>query len=279
MGWVDGKPKMVSERYVGTAADIEALLEAREERMVPERTRHLDFGAVAAAWGLLADLGVAAVIDEEIGAAAAGAAAVTGHVPGAGRAEPAGRIRAPSGRSRTGGGPPPRTGSPGSRASALDHRRFWDAMHAVPLEALARIEEKLAAAACARFGLDYRSVALDMTNFATFIDTATARRRSRSGARPSRNAPTCGWSASGLVVTRDGGVPLLSHAYPGNKPDVTQFPQMIRALAARHAALPPRPGSDGAEMTVVFDAGQNSEANFALPGRHEPALRRLGARQ
>ncbi len=52
MGWVDGKPKMVSERYVGTAADIEALLDAREEQMLPERTRHLDFGAVAAAWGL-----------------------------------------------------------------------------------------------------------------------------------------------------------------------------------------------------------------------------------
>ena len=68
MGWVDGKPKMVSDRYVGTAADIEALLDAREERMLPERTRHLDFGAVAAAWGLLADLGVAAIIDGEAGA-------------------------------------------------------------------------------------------------------------------------------------------------------------------------------------------------------------------
>ena len=68
MGWVDGKPKMVSERYVGTAADIQALLDAREERMLPERTRHLDFGAVAAAWGLLADLGVAAIIDEATGA-------------------------------------------------------------------------------------------------------------------------------------------------------------------------------------------------------------------
>jgi hypothetical protein len=68
MGWADGKPKMISERYLGTAAEVEALLDAREERMVPERTRHLDFGAVAAVWGLLADLGVAAVIDEEAGA-------------------------------------------------------------------------------------------------------------------------------------------------------------------------------------------------------------------
>ena len=41
----------------GTAADIEALLDAREEQMLPERTRHLDFGAVAAAWGLLAGRG------------------------------------------------------------------------------------------------------------------------------------------------------------------------------------------------------------------------------
>lgn len=51
MGWVQGKPKMVSERYVGTVADVEALLDAREHAMVPQRSRHLDFGAVAAVWG------------------------------------------------------------------------------------------------------------------------------------------------------------------------------------------------------------------------------------
>src|SRR5260370_39218531 len=72
MGWVNGKPKMVSERYVGTAAEVAALLDAREERMLPERTRHLDFGAVAAAWGLLADLGLAALLDEQAGAAPPG---------------------------------------------------------------------------------------------------------------------------------------------------------------------------------------------------------------
>jgi hypothetical protein len=34
-------------------------------RCCPERTRHLDFGAVAAVWGLPADLGVAAAVDQE----------------------------------------------------------------------------------------------------------------------------------------------------------------------------------------------------------------------
>jgi hypothetical protein len=47
----------------------------------------------------------------------------------------------------------------------------------------------------------------------------------------------------GLVVTRDGGIPVLSHTYPGNKPDVSQFTTMPAELCARHAALtgPPAP--------------------------------------
>src|SRR3974390_1961511 len=78
MGWVDGKPKMVSERYLGTAADIEALLDAREAAVLPERTRHLAFGDVAAAWGVLQDLGVAAIIDEVAGARRSDAGAPAG---------------------------------------------------------------------------------------------------------------------------------------------------------------------------------------------------------
>jgi len=84
MGWADGKPKLVSERYLGTAADIEALLDAREAAVLPERTRHLAFGDVAAAWGVLQDLGVAAIIDEVTGArrSDAGASAAGQRHPG-----------------------------------------------------------------------------------------------------------------------------------------------------------------------------------------------------
>jgi transposase len=263
MGWVDGKPKMVSERYVGTAADIEALLDAREERMLPERTRHLDFGAVAAAWGLLSDLGVAAVIDEACGGRPPGLPLSAGTYLALAALN---RVTDPC--SKRGFADWWRTTAADRfakiPASALDHRRFWDAMHAVPLEALPRIEEKLAAAACARFGLDTSSVALDMTNFATFIDTGNTRAPVAQRGKAKQKRADLRLVGLGLVVTRDGGVPLLSHAYPGSKPDVTQFPQMIAALAARHADLAAAAGQDGTEMTVVFDAGQNSEANFAL---------------
>ena len=263
MGWVDGKPKMVSERYMGTAAEVEALLDAREERMLPERTRHLDFGAVAAAWGLLADLGVAAVIDEVTGTGPSGLPLSPGTYLALAALN---RVVDPC--SKRGFADWWRTTAADRftkiPVSALDHRRFWDAMHAVPLDGLAQAEEKLALAACARFGLDTSSVALDMTNFATFIDTGNGKAPIAQRGKAKQKRADLRLVGLGLVVTRGGGIPLLSHAYPGSKPDVTQFPDMIQALAARHAALAAAAGQRGTEMTVVFDAGQNSGANFAL---------------
>jgi transposase len=65
------------------------------------------------------------------------------------------------------------------------------------------------------------------------------------------------------VVTRDGGIPLTWHAYPGDKPDVTQFPAMVDRLRGQYEAICAAAAAPAADMTVVFDAGQNSEANFA----------------
>jgi hypothetical protein len=50
-------------------------------------------------------------------------------------------------------------------------------------------------------------------------------------------------------------------AYPGDRPDVTQFSAMIDQLRGQYEAVDAAAGAG--EMTVVFDAGQNSEANFA----------------
>ena len=280
MGWVDGKPKMVSERYLGTAADIEALLETREQQMVPERCRHLDFGAVAAVWGLLSDLKVADLIDEVAGPAPSGQPLSTGTYLALAVLN---RVVDPC--SKRGFADWWRTTAADRftkiGVSALDHRRFWDAMHAVPLDGLAGIEQKLALRIIDRFGLDTSSVALDMTNFATFIDTGNDKAPIAQRGKAKQKRTDLRLVGLGLVVTRVGGIPLLSHAYPGNKPDVTQFPDMIATLAARHTALsaaataaadtPGTAGTPGAaatgtgiDMTVVFDAGQNSAANFAL---------------
>ena len=40
MARVDGVPKMISERYVGSAEEIEAMVVRREAAMLPERRAH-----------------------------------------------------------------------------------------------------------------------------------------------------------------------------------------------------------------------------------------------
>jgi len=261
MGWVDGKPKLVSERYLGTAAEIEALLDAREQAIMPERTRHLAFGDVAAAWGMLDDLGVVQIVDEVTGGRRADAGASTGTYLALAALN---RVVAPC--SKLGFADWWRTTAADRftkvPASVLDHRRFWDAMHAVRLEQLEEISARIAVRAIQASGADCSSVALDMTNFATFIDTGNGRAPVAQRGKAKQKRSDLRLVGLGLVVTRDGGIPLTWHAYPGDRPDVTQFAAMIGQLQARHEAIAAACGQRPADMTVVFDAGQNSQDNF-----------------
>ena len=74
---VDGKPRIVSQEYLGTAEELAAAMRGGGLGL-PDRTRHQEFGAVAAAWGMLEDLGVAAIIDEVAGPRPAGQPLSTG---------------------------------------------------------------------------------------------------------------------------------------------------------------------------------------------------------
>ncbi|HXL95155.1 MAG TPA: hypothetical protein VN969_40015 [Streptosporangiaceae bacterium] len=111
MARVDGRPKMVSERYLGTAAEIGAAVEGADAAARPERSRHLAFRDVAAAGR---------------------APAVRGHLPGAGGAEPAGRALL---QGRVRGLVEEHRRGPVRRipASALDHRRFYAEDGVIPI--------------------------------------------------------------------------------------------------------------------------------------------------
>ncbi len=265
MARVDGRPKMVSERYLGTAAEIAAAVEAREAAIVPERTRHLAFGDVAAVWGMLQKLDVAGAVDEVAGTRPAGLPLSVGTYLALAALN---RVVAPCSKlgferwwKTTAADRFTKIG-----ASALDHRRFWDAMHAVTLEQLEEISQAIALRIVDLYRLDCSSVALDMTNFATFIDTANGKAPVAQRGKAKQKRADLRLVGLGLVVTRDGGIPLTWHAYPGDRPDVTQFATMIDQLRGQYQAVTAAVGGaarSGADMTVVFDAGQNSEDNFA----------------
>jgi len=261
---VNGKPRIVSQEYLGNTAEVMDRLSGAPAGR-PERTQHKGFGDLAAAWGILDRLGVAEAIDEVCGSRRSDAGASVGTYLALATAN---RVVAPCSKlgfeqwwATTAG--PRFTKVP---VAAVDHRRFWDAMDHLDTAKLAAAEAKIAATMVAEFGLDLSGLALDMTNFATFIDSANDRApiAKRGHAKQKRNDLRLVGLA--LVVTRDGAIPVTSHPYPGNRPDVTQFGAVLDELTTRYTALFDNNDNDDkapARPTVVFDAGQNSAGNFA----------------
>ena len=87
------------------------------------------------------------------------------------------------------------------------------------------------------FGLDLTGLALDMTNFATFIDTGNDKAPIAGRGKAKQKRTDLRLVGLALVLTRDGGVPVISHAYPGDRPDVTQFSTVVDELVARYRDL------------------------------------------
>ena len=144
--------------------------------------------------------------------------------------------------------------------AALDHRKFWNAMDAISSEQLVDIERRIVGRMVEDYEVDVSGLVLDMTNFATYIDSGNDKApiAQRGKAKQKRNDLRL--VGLGLVVSVDGGIPLISHAYEGNHHDVTQFADVVREVTERFGALAERDG----ELTVVFDAGQDSEDNLEL---------------
>jgi transposase len=253
---VDGKPRIVSQQYLGPADEVTARL-AGSGPGEPERSRHLAFGDLAAVWGMLERLGYAGIVDEVTGGRRSDAAAGVGTYLALACAN---RVVSPRSKLAFAGWWSATAGArvTGVPWTALDHRRFWDAMDAVDDAALTGIERRLAAAMVAEFRLELPSMALDMTNFATYIDTGNGRAPIAQRGHAKQKRTDLRLVGLGMVVTRDGGVPLVGHAYPGNYNDVKVFPDVVDELVARYRAI----AADDQDLTVVFDAGQNSAGNF-----------------
>lgn len=254
---VDGKPRIVSQQYLGSAAEVAAKL-AGTAAGEPVRTQHKQFGDLAAVWSMLERLDVAGVVDQVVPRRSDAAASVGSYIALA----TANRIVAPCSKlafadwwATTAG---PRWTR--LRGAVLDHRRFWAAMDRLDEPALRAIESELGRRLVADFDLDLSGLVLDMTNFATFIDATNARAPIAQRGKAKQKRVDLRLVGLALVVTRDGGIPLLSHAYPGDRPDVTQFGSVIDQLVARYQDL-----AQGVEsLTVVYDAGQNSAGNHEL---------------
>jgi transposase len=258
---VGGKPRIVSQQYLGSADEVMAKLSETPAGQ-PIRSQHKRFGDLAAVWSTLARLDVAGIVDEVAPRYANAATSVGTYLALA----CANRIVDPCSKrgfadwwATTAG---PRWVK--LDRAALDHRRFWDAMDRLGQTELREIETRLGRRMVTEFGLDLTGLALDMTNFATFIDTGNERAPIAQRGKAKQKRTDLRLVGLALVITRDGGVPVISHGYPGDRPDVTQFRTVVDDLVTRYRDL-----VAGVEsLTVVYDAGQNSSDNHAVIEAH-----------
>jgi transposase len=255
---VDGQPRIVSQRYLGSADEIAARL-SEAGPGEPDRSRHLAFGDLAATWSMIGRLKIVDIVDEVVGGRRADAGASVGTYIALAIlnrvCDPCSKLGFAHWWATTAGDHLVRLPT-----AAVDHRRFWDAMNSISVAQLVEIERRVVTSMVETFAIDISGLVLDMTNFATWIDSANQQAPIAQRGHSKQKRADLRIVGLGLIVSTDGGIPLVSHAYPGNRPDVTQFASLVNTLAGRFGAL----GGEADQLTLVFDAGQNSAENFEL---------------
>jgi transposase len=250
---VQGKPRIVEQVYLGTA---EALKRARE-RQEPLLARRLAAGPLVL-WAEAERLGLRALLDAELGAQAL-PASVGSYLQliACNRAHaPCAKLGLRAWYERT--ALPAELGLP---ARALDHRRVWDAMDAVPEAALERIEQGLIQRLLELGELeDGELLVFDPTNLFTFIASANERAELPRRGHSKQGRHDLRQVGLALLTTRRYRLPLLHRVYAGDRPDAPTFPELAEQLRRRFRSLLEVADS----VTLVYDRGSHSDRALTL---------------
>lgn len=257
--WVEGRPKVVRTTYLGRAEDIERRL--AEGPGEPKAVEVRSFGAVAAAHKLAGELGMVEAIDGAL-------AARRNKGPSVGELITLAAInRACSPRSkRQLADWHARTALARLRPQpkrTLSSQRFWDAMDALDEQAIRRAEGEIVRRAIDRFEIGLRPLVYDTTNFATFVDSANQRNAIARRGHAKQGRRDLRLVGLALCVALDGNLPLCHQPYQGNKNDASEFPEALGLIRTRLSELG-LSDAELAQLTLVYDRGNNSASNQAL---------------
>jgi transposase len=255
---VDGKPRIFNQKYLGTAKSI---LEKVHPSKQPSQETALyseesEFGAVTLLHDIARRIGVVDLID--------------GVVPKRNQGQSVGTYclaeavnRAPGPVSTSGLQEwhqstvlPAITGIP---SKAFSPQNFWNNT-GIGKDDIEKIDTLLTSTILDKYNIDISRVIYDATNFFTYIDTRQDGELARRGHCKSKRKDLRIVGLA-LMVSPDFSIPLLHDAYPGNRADSDEFAVVLGRLKKRLGMMTEK---EDAEITVVFDRGNNSESNLDL---------------
>jgi len=275
---VNGKPRIVWQKYLGTAERLQERLEGKEERVREVET--LELGSVAAVEALEAEVGFSPIVDGIVAKRHQGMSvgeylylAVLNRM-----IEP---------KSKASLGPWLRQTAIGEYRqvdwSALESANFWDQMEKVREKEIEAIGDEVARKVVALYDLSLDCLLYDTTNYFTQMSPETPSElarwaHSKAGRHELRHVGLA------LVANREDGIPLFHRIYPAQIHDSTLMARLWSEMSGLLLSL--RKGKE--RLTLVFDKGCNSPENIkdidesdlffvgTLSPYHHPDLCRVG---
>ncbi|MFP4029713.1 MAG: IS1634 family transposase [Candidatus Brocadiia bacterium] len=248
---VDGKPRVVYQKYLGTVDRIIERMEATEPA-TPKETVLFEAGGVAALLGIARRLGLLELIDEIVPKRNQGPS--VGHYMVLAALN---RALAPCSKVEIGQWYESTILRRlwGFKKKAFSSQRFWDHMDRIDQEHIMQIQERLLEGIGEEFGVQTDVLLFDTTNFFTFIASTNARNHLAQRGRNKQKRSDLRQVGLSLMASRAFQVPLLHRVYAGNLNDLTVFPEAVRNLTRRYRALL----GDQTPATLVCDRGCMAE--------------------
>ena len=142
----------------------------------------------------------------------------------------------------------------------LDSQHFWDQMGFLPEEKIRVIEEEIIKRMVQIYTIAGDTLLFDTTNFFTFIDSKNRHCDLPRRGKNKQKRSDLRQIGLAFLITRKHQFPLFHKTYEGNKNDVTVFREVISDMVARLRNL----FDQLADITLIFDKGNNSRDNFKL---------------
>jgi transposase len=247
--WIDGKSKVIWQKYLGTIDKIKEVFE-HEEKLPSVKVSSFEFGKTAAILRRSEELEFCQCVNQNV---------TKKEIEGISVGEYMlliilGRTKGPLSKQAT---------ADWFNESflkfqwkfphKLNSQNFLNNMDFLTEQTIRKIEENIAAKLIDR-GIKPTTIFWDTTNVFTYIESGEKlpqKGRSKEK-RHDKNLVTFG------IAQSDENIPLLHETYPGNVHDAKIFPEIIDNLVDRLRNLK----IDTTDMTVVFDKGNNSEDNI-----------------
>lgn len=257
---VDGKPKVVSQIYLGSPERVASLASGTEKDIVKIKVE--EFGALWLAQQMDKDIGLANIIDAIVPRAARETGPTIGeyflYCVWNRMIEAVSKNRLSQWYDRTA----VQQIRPVD-LNELTSQRYWEKWDRVSEKALQEITQTFFQRIWQLESPYADCLLFDTTNYYTFLASDTpsdlARRgKSKDGRHHLRQI------GLGLLVARDSKLPLYYCVYPGNVHDSKQFEAIMDEMFGIVCGL----HNTKERLTVVIDKGMNSESNYAWIDEH-----------